>query len=321
VELQEPTEKVQGHEELKRLAGGAVMYLVTLRFRAYPLSFSLSNPNELSQELIPLDGPLAFTEYYKTKLSNDPDWRAKYLEDVLTAKELEWVSDIRSSYLLPCTVNKETLTITTPMGFKAVFNVDDEARYEFSEGQRPKKWESSQIFLRLGRRDDTIKVEILRNSMGVSLTKKTKGLPSSQSGPYKAVDYSLRLYTPNLMWASIVNGISQRKLDELLRILGKFGIGKKRNMGWGDLLEYQSYKLENKNITSDYILHTQGESRFLETWRPISPEKIAKIMTKPPKDIGYNKLSLLDSKIGYGAERPPYWRRNLVVKLALFLAE
>ncbi|WP_297518075.1 hypothetical protein [Thermococcus sp.] len=297
------------------------MYLVTLRFRAYPLSFSLSNPNELSQELIPLDGPLAFTEYYKTKLSNDPDWRAKYLEDVLTAKELEWVSDIRSSYLLPCTVNKETLTITTPMGFKAVFNVDDEARYEFSEGQRPKKWESSQIFLRLGRRDDTIKVEILRNSMGVSLTKKTKGLPSSQSGPYKAVDYSLRLYTPNLMWASIVNGISQRKLDELLRILGKFGIGKKRNMGWGDLLEYQSYKLENKNITSDYILHTQGESRFLETWRPISPEKIAKIMTKPPKDIGYNKLSLLDSKIGYGAERPPYWRRNLVVKLALFLAE
>ncbi len=321
MELQEPTEKVQGHEELKRLAGGAVMYLVTLRFRAYPLSFSLSNPNELSQELIPLDGPLAFTEYYKTKLSNDPDWRAKYLEDVLTAKELEWVSDIRSSYLLPCTVNKETLTITTPMGFKAVFNVDDEARYEFSEGQRPKKWESSQIFLRLGRRDDTIKVEILRNSMGVSLTKKTKGLPSSQSGPYKAVDYSLRLYTPNLMWASIVNGISQRKLDELLRILGKFGIGKKRNMGWGDLLEYQSYKLENKNITSDYILHTQGESRFLETWRPISPEKIAKIMTKPPKDIGYNKLSLLDSKIGYGAERPPYWRRNLVVKLALFLAE
>ncbi|WP_297064491.1 hypothetical protein [Thermococcus sp.] len=295
------------------------MYLVTLKFRAYPLSFSLSSPNELSQELTPLDGPLAFAEYYKTKLSNDPDWRAKYLEDVLTTKELEWVSDIRSSYLLPCTVNKETLTITTPMGFKAVFNVDDEARYEFSERQRPKKWESSQIFLRLGRRDDIIKVEILRNSMGVSLTTKTKGLPSSQSGPYKAVDYSLRLYTPNLMWASIVNGISQRKLDELLRILRKFGIGKKRNMGWGDLLEYQSYKLKDKNTTSDYIIHTQGELRFLETWRPISPEKIAKIMTKPPKGMGYAKLFLLDSKLGYGAEKPPYWRRNLVVKSALFL--
>ena len=297
------------------------MYLVTLKFRAYPLSFSLSSPNELSQELTPLDGPLAFAEYYKTKLSNDPDWRAKYLEDVLTARELEWVSDIRSSYLLPCTVNKETLTITTPMGFKAVFNVDDDARYKFSERQHPKKLESSQIFLRLGRRDDIVKVEILRNSLGVRLTKKTKGLPSSWSGPYKAVDYSLRLYTPNLMWASIVKGISQRKLDELLRILGKFGIGKKRNMGWGDLLEHQIYELKGKSVTPDYILHIQRESRFLETWRPISPERIAKMITKPPKGVEYNKLSLLDSKIGYGEDRPPYWRRNLVVKSALFLAE
>ncbi|ASJ06670.1 hypothetical protein [Thermococcus pacificus] len=297
------------------------MYLVTLRFRAYPLSFSLSSPNELSQELMPLDGPLAFAEYYRTKLSHDPDWRIKYLEDVLTARELEWVSNIRSSYLLPCTVNEERLTITTPMGFKVVFNVNGEARYEFSERQHPKKWESSQIFLRLGRRDDIIKVEILRNSLGVSLTKRTKGLPSSQSGPYKAVDYSLRLYTPNLMWASIVDGISQRKLRELLYILRKFGVGKKRNMGWGDLLEYHIYELKSRNITSSYILHAQGESRFLETWRPISPEKIAGMITKPPKGVEYNRLSLLDSKIGYGAERPPYWRRNLVVKSALFLAE
>ncbi len=294
------------------------MYLVTLKFRAYPLSLSLSSPNELSQELIPLDGPLAFAEYYKTRLPNDSDWRIKYLEDVLTTKELEWISDIRSSYLLPCTVNEETLTITTPMGFKAVFNVDGKACYEFSREQRLGKWESSQIFLRLGRRDDIIKVEILRNSMGVSLTKKTKGLPSSQSGPYKAVDYSLRLYTPNLMWASIVSGISQRKLDELISILRKFGIGKKRNMGWGDLLEYQIYELKGKNITSEYILHTQGESKFLETWRPISPERIAKLVTKLPKETRYKKFSLLDSKIGYGAEKPPYWRKHLVVKSALF---
>jgi len=319
MKLQKPMRKAQRHNELKGLTGGAMVYLVALRFRAYPLSFSLSSPNELSQELIPLDGPLAFAEYYKTRLPNDPDWRAKYLEDVLTIEELKWVSDIRSSYLLPCTVKEERLTITTPMGFNAIFSViDDRTHYETSEKQQPKKWESSQIFLRLGRRDDIIKVEILRNSTGVNLTKKTKRLPISQSGPYKAVDYSLKLYTPNLMWASIVNGTSRRRLDELLHILGKFGIGKKRNMGWGDLLEYQIYELKGKNITPDYILHTQGESRFLETWRPISPEKIAKMITKPPKGVRYNKLSLLDSKIGYGAERPPYWRRNLVVKSALF---
>ncbi|NJE42476.1 hypothetical protein [Thermococcus sp. GR6] len=297
-----------------------VIYLVTLKFRVYPLSLSLSNPNELSQEPFTLDGPLAFAEYYKKRLSNNADWRIQYLEDILITKELEWESNIRSSYLLPATLQGKKLTITTPMGFEAVFALDTKASYKLSQKQHAKRWESSQILLRLGRRDDIIKMESLRNSLGITLTRKTK-LPSSlsQSGPYKAIDYTVKLYTPNLMWASVVSGISQKKLEELLSILRKFGIGKKRNMGWGDLLEYRIYPLKSgTTITPDYILHVHENSKFLEMWRPVSPEKIAELIKGPQRVTQYRKFSLLDSKIGYGAEKPPYWRRHLVIKSALF---
>lgn len=293
-------------------------YLVTLKFRTYPLSLSLSSPNELSQELMPLDGALAFAEYYKIKLSCESDWRMKYLEDTLNSKEVEWRSKTQSSYLLPAIVNDENLIVTTPMGFKAVFTIGTKAHYEFSQSQYPKRMESSQILLRLGRRDDIVKVEILRNSLGIEFPRKIKALPSSQSGPYKAVDYLVKTYTPNLMWVSVVEGISKEKLEELLSILKKFGIGKKRNMGWGDLLDYNIHPLDRdsrNSITSEYIVHNQ---KFLETWRPLSPEKIAELIKWPQRTVRNGKLSLLDSKIGYGAEKPPYWRKYLVVKSALF---
>jgi len=297
-------------------------YLVTLKFRAYPLSLSISSPNELSQELMPLDGALAFAEYYKVKLSAESDWRMKYLEDSLNSKEIEWKSKTQSSYLLPAVANDKNLIVTTPMGFNVVFTIDTKAHYEFSQSQYPKRMESSQILLRLGRRDDIVKVEILRNSLGIDLTRKIKALPSSQSGPYKAVDYLVKVYTPNLMWVSVVEGISKEKLEKLLSILKKFGIGKKRNMGWGDLLDYNIYPLaqnSRNSITPEHIIHAQnGQQKFLETWRPLSPEKIAELIKGSQRIVRRGKLSLLDSKIGYGAEKPPYWRKYLVVKSALF---
>ncbi|WP_148202353.1 hypothetical protein [Thermococcus onnurineus] len=240
------------------------------------------------------------------------------LEDMLTSKEVEWRSKIQSSYLLPTIMDGKNLVVTTPMGFKAIFTVGIKAHYELSQSQYPRRMESSQILLRLGRRDDIIKVEILRKSLGIELTRKIKALPSSQSGPYKAVDYLVKIHTPNLMWVSVVEGTSKEKLEELLSILRKFGMGKKRNMGWGDLLDYHIYPLDRNSrsaITSEYIIHNK---KFLETWRPWSPEKIAELVKGSRRMTQYRKFSLLDSKIGYGAEKPPYWRRHLVIKSALF---
>lgn len=292
------------------------MYLVTLKFRAFPLSLSLSSPNLLSQEFIPFDGPLAFAEYYKTKLSTSSDWRIQYLEDTLTSKELEWNSEIRSSYLLPAIRENNSLIVTTPMGFEVKFSVGNDARYESSERHHLYKAETSQIFLRLGRRDDIIKTALIRKQLGVKLN--VKSLPNSQSGPYKAVDYQVKIYATNLLWAAIVDGVSRDDLEELLSILKKLGIGKKRNMGWGDLLEYSVYPLNSTNtLTPEYIIHS-GE--YLETWRPLSPEKIVKLKNEQEKKNEQENviISLLDSKIGYGSENPPYWKRNIVVKSALF---
>lgn len=297
----------------------AVRYLVALKFRTFPLSLSLSSPNELSQEFIPLDGPLAFAEYYKIKLSANSDWRARYLEDTLTSKEIEWRSEIMSSYLLPAIRKDKSIMVITPMGFKVVFSLGNKARYELSERQYPRRMESSQILLRLGRRDDILKTEILRKSLGIELTRKIKALPSPQSGPYKSIDYLIKVYTPNLMWLAIVDGVSnQKKLKELLSILKQFGIGKKRNMGWGDLLDYYIYPLDHNSksaITPRYVVHNQ---KYLETWRPWSPENIAKLVKGPQKVTKYRKLSLIGSKVGYGSETPPYWKKHLVIKYALF---
>jgi len=309
--------------KLEKLSGkmhmvAKTMYLVTLKFRVYPLSLSLSNPNELSQELTPLDGALAFAEYYQDKLSKMPDWRVQYLEDTLISDRLEWKSKIRSSYLLPAVSKGKTIEILTPMGFRAVFKIDSKAHYEFSQEKRARHSESSQIFLRLGRRDDIIKAEILRRSLNIELTRKTKALPSSASGPYKAIDYIVKFNTPNLMWASIVEGISKEKLEEVLAVLKIFGIGKKRNMGWGDILNYCIHPLKDKkmnSVTSGYIVHNEN---LLETWRPWSPERLTQLIQNKEVEVEYKKFSLLDSKIGYGAERPPYWRKSLVIKSALF---
>lgn len=287
------------------------MYLVTLKFGAFPLSLSLSSPNILSQEFIPFDGPLAFAEYYKAKLSTSSDWRIQYLEDTLTSKELEWNSEIRSSYLLPAIRENNSLIVTTPMGFEVKFSVGNDARYESSERHHLYKAETSQIFLRLGRRDDIIKTALIRKQLGVKLN--VKSFPNSQTdpqrGPYKAVDYQVKIYVTNLLWAAIVDGVSRDDLKELLSVLKKLGIGKKRNMGWGDLLDYSVYPLNSTNtLTPEYIIHSE---EYLETWRPLSPEKIVELRK-------IRKMSLLDSKIGYGSENPPYWKRNIVVKSALF---
>lgn len=159
------------------------MYLVTLKFRIYPLALSLSNPNELSQEMLTLDGPLAFAEYYKQKLSKSEDWRVEYLEDTLFPEgELKWTSNIKSSYLLPATLDRENEIVEalTPMGFSAMFSIDNQrARYKYSRGGYPRRLESSQIILRLGRRDDILKAEIFRKAENIALTKQVK-LPSSQ---------------------------------------------------------------------------------------------------------------------------------------------
>ncbi|ALV63025.1 hypothetical protein ADU37_CDS13260 [Thermococcus sp. 2319x1] len=297
------------------------MYLVTLKFRVHPLALSLSNPNELSQEMLTLDGPLAFAEYYKKKLSTSKDWRIKYLEDTLfPKKELEWASSIKSSYLLPTVLDKENeiVKLLTPMGFSALFSIDNQrAKYEYSKGKYPRRLESSQIILRLGRRDDILKAEVFRKAKNITLTKQVK-LPSSQSGPYKAVDYTVKLYTTHILWASIVDGISKKELEDLLLILKKFGIGKKRNMGWGDLLGYNIYDLKKDSVTPEFIIHSSDDSRYLETIRPVSPKKIAELIGNPNRKTRSKKYVLIDSKLEYGADGPPYWRRQLVVKSALF---
>lgn len=145
---------------------------------------------------------------------------------------------------------------------------------------------------------------------------KDRGSIDSSRGPYRNVALSVEIKRSYLLWVAIIEARSKTLLENSLCILERFGIGKKRHAGWGDLQTFAIYDLQrsHQNLPSldwkslTYALDTDS---YLETLRPLSTKEVSQIMKS-----GYLPL---DIKFSQGAEQPPYWRKETIVEYTKLL--
>jgi len=134
---------------------------------------------------------------------------------------------------------------------------------------------------------------------------------NSRSGGYRAIDISIKipveyLSTELAFFASISD---LKALEDELNVLKKSGIGKKRDMGFGDLVAWEIYEFysSNKEISILYpmiISYKEGNStRRIITLRNLPAHVITSL-----KNVG--KLLPLNMKMILSRTRPPYWVRE-----------
>ena len=119
---------------------------------------------------------------------------------------------------------------------------------------------------------------------------------------------------------AIVKAIKEAKIievpEEIIKVASPFktGIGKKRNMGWGDLKSFYIYEVRNNNdinINERMITYRDKRHEYCELLRPHTTSDIIAVLR--------NNYTLLECDLTHGTVNPPYWRKNLVVSRAKFV--
>jgi len=267
---------------------------------------------------IPVDGALSFAYYYLSELSKFDDWRTKYLMDTLT-KEVENMplpNNICGSYLLSATRKRSKIFVTTPYGNI----VEIELHGSFAEPIGVIKGNTGHrvpVRLLLSRRSDIKKALMVKESLNTSLSGRV-GIIDPRRGGYKDISLEIQIKYTNLLFVALVRSLNLDTLKNLLDILIRFGVGKKRNMGWGDIKDYKVYRVHkgDKNnvilINDKQIQYLMDNLELAEILRPFSRSNFAKKF-----EIGKNNgWKIEDLKLGQGSEKPPYWRKQLVILFA-----
>jgi hypothetical protein len=168
------------------------------------------------------------------------------------------------------------------------------------------------------KRDDISKLALIDIDMF-----ELEGLKSNinaRSGGYRAIDVSLKIpleyMSTELAFFASVN--SYEKLQEELSMLKRSGIGKKRDMGFGDLISWEIYKVkpDNKylNIRDPMLLYSmENNTTRLITLRNL-PATILNMLRKPEQERRDRDDKLLflpvNMKMVLSRTKPPYWLRQ-----------
>jgi len=277
------------------------IFLITLGFRTPPFQATFSNPNILESTLITLDGVFSFTKYYA-----DRDWRKRYLED-LTRAVVDKTPSISTSYLMPSVRERDVLSVLTPYNTEMRFRLDGEtARLE--SVREVKSHSGKVVRICISRRSTIPKILLVKETVGIRLKGSLSEIQETK-GAYRDVFYEVRIGRTNLLWAAVAKG-EKKDIENSLK--AKMSIGKKRNMGWGDLKKTQIYKLISKgdiSIDERKLVYKNGGSEYMELLRPHTTTEVISLLRS-------KKCSLLKSVLTHSATKPPYWRKELVVSLA-----
>lgn len=297
------------------------LYLAVLRFRSPPWAALYKVPNVLESSYIPFDGPLSFADYYIKNLQVLADWRGKYLKDTLTTTIKAMSFDLKASYLLPAQqATPSMLYFWTPYDTRCSVQLQDTQASLIAVDQAPLAQTS--LSLKINKRNDLERVFSWRELADQNLARdrqrriKDRGDIEGSKGPYKNVALNVEIRKSHLLWVSIIEAGNKALLDEALRLLKQFGIGKKRHAGWGDLQEsilydFQSPRPGLPSLDHRNLIYTVGQHTYLETLRPMANDEVSRIIQS-----GYLPLNI---KFTQGADQPPYWRKDTVVEYAKLL--
>ncbi len=242
------------------------------------------------------------------------DWREDYLTDVFGPIVHE-TPDMKTSYILPAVGDQQTIKFITPLETCLVFKINEKAVFEGISDENPAIVPFS---LRLNRRFTLNKAFLLETSVDNFKLSRKKGKIAGigsideSRGPFKSISLDLKINACNLFWCVFVDTNNLDVLKDYFEHLKISGIGKKRNMGWGDLKEFCIYEMElddSIQISVNELIYDQDDEKIMEMIRPKELREIRGL-------IQNKKCSLLKILLGHGAVNPPYWGKDTVVYCA-----
>lgn len=293
------------------------LYLVLLKFRFPPINIVQEAPNTSTYIPSHADSLLLFADIVKNYVNND--WRYDFVKASLFRKfDREYPESLHyskeygvplSSVLIPVlrrndnrlelflsTRYPRALSVTVDRGsvtLSRLYRVEGLLRQE-------KLW--------IRKRDDIVKLSLI--STGFLNIKRVVSGISARSGGYRAIDLSVKvpveyLSTELAFFASIGD---YRKLVEELNILKRSGIGKKRDMGFGDLVSWEVYRIQYNEheikVLDPMILLYKEHDNF----RVITLRNLPAIIVNALRQR--YRLLIVNMKAILSRTRPPYWVRE-----------
>ena len=286
------------------------LYLIGLEFRTPPFHVQFHYPNAQNSVPLLLDGAFLFFD----KFGDDIDWRKKYLiENFEDIKNIP--PEIRTSYLFPAIQKKNFTKIKIFSDHILTFEIMKMAKLHDISNETVISYPFN---IRFNRRFPFDKILLLENSIkSIELLKrnnKIKGISfiDKGKGPFKSISITININESNLYWCFFADTNKIDKLKKYLEYLKITGIGKKRNMGWGDLKNYNIYEVDSTSyntLSTDQIEFFQNKTNYLILIRPKEIKYI--------QDLIKNKYSPVKVKIGQGSIEPPYWQKKTIIQYAI----
>ena len=292
------------------------LYLVVLEFRFPPLNMIQEAPNILTFLPPHSDSILLFADIVRRYFSHD--WRYDFTEAALFRKfDKEYPDSLNllhelnvplaTVFLPTIKENEKYLEILVPTKYPYLLKVLVRDSKATLTGISKYDSISRQESLWLRKRDDIAKLGILNNKH-LKLIRITTSI-GSRSGGYRAIDVSLKipivyLSTKTAFLASIGN---MEVLEEELKVLERTGVGKKRDMGFGDLVGWKIYPVSFNNnlriIGPMAIAHEEAGKTRIITLRNTPSSFISSLKEK-------GGLLPLNMRMVLSRTKPPYWVRE-----------
>ena len=303
------------------------VYLVVLRFRFAPLNFVQEAPNVMTFLPPHLDSALLFADVVNKYVGRD--WRYDFVKAALFQKFDKQLPDSLNSLqqldvplatvLLP--VVKEggeglEMLVSTSPPYLLKVSLKTSAREPEAILAGFNKYEgfSRQETLWLRKRDDIAKLGIISGDRVKLLLDRGSDIASNRGG-YRAIDVSLKvpigyLSTKAAFLASVK---SKDALEKELAVLRRMGVGKKRDMGFGDLVDWKVYQVRFASG-----LKITGPMALASTIDKAGWTKIITLRNTPASYIAKLKGGLgnkcefliLSMRTVLSQARPPYWVRS-----------
>ena len=293
------------------------LYLVLLKFRFSPINIVQEAPN-ISTHIPPhADSLLLFADIVKGYGNND--WRYDFVKTALFRRfDREYPESLHyskeygvplSSTLIPVLRREDSrIELYLPTRYPRVLSVIMEGNFVTLNRLYKVEGLLRQERLWIRKRDDIAKLALVGEGF-LNIRRVVSGI-SAGSGGYRAIDLSVKipieyLSTELAFFASISD---YGKLVEELEVLKRSGIGKKRDMGFGDLISWGIYKVlfnryEIKILDPMILLYREHNYFRIITLRNL-PAAIINVLRQRGRLLTINMKAILSST------RPPYWVRK-----------
>ena len=307
----------------------ADLRFVLLRFRFPPLSCLLEGPIKLYKSVpAHLDSALAAAELLKKALEEGRELQAFMVQALLRAYRgyveegipgsLKWktgeVSYPLGSALIPVRrLKDDSVILLLPSEKPYLLHIHLEQGeaipYAVSPLERQEAVEFHNI-LPLRRRTNIERFLQVLTAGRLNVAKKGLAQITAARGAYRALDSRARLEgaLSTTTFAAILDIADEELLSTCLNLLKKLGIGKKRDMGYGDLIAYDVFELagqrEDIRLEPEFVEWREGQLMCRITLRLLPWPIIRSWMA------GEEKWRLIRASTITSSCRPPYWLRG-----------